>query len=94
MLLLNFLYARQEVLKVWKRRQVQATYGNLLQALVDAGEAQCAETLCKVLRKKCNLAMNHYYNCMLLVMVYYPVESELLDRDSDFHEFKAFNDTF
>ena len=33
----------------------RATYGNLLQVFVDAGHGRCAEALCEVLRKKCEI---------------------------------------
>ena len=34
---------------------LDATYANLLELFVDAGHTQCAEAVCEVLRKKCEI---------------------------------------
>ena len=36
----------------------KATYGKLLELFEQAGHAQCAEALCQVLKKKCELSNN------------------------------------
>ena len=33
----------------------RATYGNLLKVFVNSGHTSCAEVLCELLRKKCEL---------------------------------------
>ena len=49
---------RREALRRWKNKQgPRATYGNLLEVFVRAGHTQCAEAVCEVLRKKCELAI-------------------------------------
>ena len=47
---------RREALKIWKSRLgFRATYGKLLEVFVDSGHTSCAEVLCELLRKKCEL---------------------------------------
>ena len=44
---------RKEVLRRWKSNQgLRATYGNLLKLFMEAGQTQCAEAVCNVVRKK------------------------------------------
>lgn len=53
-LITRSLFCRCEVLKMWMSKQgTKATYGNLLELFIEIGQTQCAQTLCDVLKKKC-----------------------------------------
>ena len=49
------ILTRQDALRRWQRNQrPRATYGKLLELFVQAGCVECAEAVCKVLRKSSN----------------------------------------
>ena len=47
-------------MKLWKKKLgFRATYRNLLEVFVNSGHTSCAEVLCELLRKKCELWLLH-----------------------------------
>lgn len=66
----------------WQSRNgLQATYGNLLESFIEAGHTKCAEVICEVLRKKCELGNNimaialpiHYVGGVFTNTGFYPL---------------------
>ena len=61
---------RREALRRWQRNHgLRATYGNLLEVFVGAYRADCAEVLCGILRRKCELSIAAIYVCKFITTI-------------------------
>ena len=53
---MHYDLCRRDVLRMWKGKYgFYATYRHLLQVFVEAGHTECANALCELLKKKCEI---------------------------------------